>query len=52
MKIKMKTTSANPEGVKMADQIYDIDEKEAKALIKAGCAEEVGVEDADDTGEV
>jgi hypothetical protein len=41
MKIKMKTTSAGPDGIRMAGQIVDTDLKEAKELIDGGYAEAV-----------
>lgn len=41
MKIRMLTLSAGPNGVRMAGQVIDVDQKEAKALIEGGYAEAI-----------
>lgn len=45
MKIKMKNTSAGPEGAKLAGHVYDVPEKEAKELLEGGYAEKAAVEE-------
>jgi hypothetical protein len=48
--IKMKTTSCGPDSpTRHADKIYDVETKEAKALIAGGFAEAVGKEGKEDT---
>lgn len=41
MKVKMLTTSAGPDGIRMAGQVVEVDKEEAKALIDGGYAEAV-----------
>jgi len=41
MRVKMLTTAASPDGVFLAGQVVDVDEKLAKAFITGGYAEAV-----------
>ena len=41
MWIEMKTLMAGPGGVREAGKVYDVPDKEAKALIEGGYAEQV-----------
>ena len=38
MKVRMKTTSAGPDGIRHPDQVFDLPKAEANDLIKAGAA--------------
>lgn len=41
MKVKMLTTSAGPDGVRVPGQVVEVDKDEAKTLIEGGYAEAV-----------
>lgn len=41
MLIKMRTTSASPEGSRMAGKVYNVPDDQARPLIDAGAAEEI-----------